>query len=198
MSDTSTTSANERWLARLLGGDFLLWSPNIQAEGFLHWDRIFATRTIRCGGQGKGLPRAARELAVRYTDQGRDCGIDDLMRDEHLAGLLVLQRGEILLERYALGLEPGQCWQSSSMVKSLTSTLVGCALHDGLIGSLDERLTDYLPDFAGTAYAGVTLRHLLTMSSGVNWTEDYEDLRADVAHYILPIAERRAGISRPI
>ena len=46
MSDSTHKDSNERWLARLLGGDFLLWSPNIQAEGFLHWDRIFATRRV--------------------------------------------------------------------------------------------------------------------------------------------------------
>lgn len=194
MTATSSMGERERWLARLLGGDFLLWSPTIQAEGFLHWDRIFATRTIRRGPRVQPLERAARELEVRYADQGRNCGIDDLLRDEHLAGLLVLKDGAIVLERYALGLAPGERWQSSSMVKSLASTLIGCALHDGHIGSLDESVTEHLPELAGTAYDGVTLRHLLTMSSGVGWTEDYEDLRADVAqHYILPIAERRAG-----
>jgi CubicO group peptidase (beta-lactamase class C family) len=190
----SPTESDTRWLARLLGGDFLLWSPNIQAEGFLHWDRIFATRPIRRGATVHELPRTPHELEVAFEDQGRRCGIDDLMRDEHLSGLLVLRHGEILLERYALGLTPEHRWQSSSMVKSLASTLIGVALHDGLIASLDDPMTRYLPDFAGTAYEGVTLRHLLTMSSGIDWTEDYENLRADVAeHYIKPIAERRAG-----
>lgn len=190
----TTPQSNERWLARLLGGDFLLWSPNIQAEGFLYWDRIFATRRIRRGAQISALKRSARELAVRFTDQGRSCDLNDLMRDEHLSGLLVLHHGEIVLERYALGLTAAHCWQSSSMVKSIASTLVGAALHEGLIHSLDDSLTDYLPDFAGTAYVGVTLRQLLTMTAGIDWREDYEDLTADVAqHYIKPIAERRAG-----
>ncbi len=63
--------SNERWLARLLGGDFLLWSPNIQAEGFLHWDRIFATRTIPRGSRVHELPAAGRALDVRFEDQGR-------------------------------------------------------------------------------------------------------------------------------
>lgn len=194
MRDHDQSESEARWFARLLGGDFLLWSPNIQAEGFLHWDRIFATRTIPRGTGVCELPRAARELDVRYTDQGRDCGIPELMQDEHLSGLLVLKDGVIQLERYALGLTPTTRWQSSSMVKSLTSTLIGAALHDGLIGSLDDPMTRYLPDFAGTAYEGVTVRHLLSMTSGIDWTEDYEDLKADVAeHYIKPIAERRSG-----
>ncbi len=125
------------------------------------------------------------------------CNTDDLMRDEHLSGLLVLHHGKMLEERYALALIATQRWQSSSMVKSIASTLIGAALHDGLIKSLDDPMTKYLPDFAGTAYEGVTVRHLLNMTSGIDWTEDYEDLLADVAeHYIKPIAERRAGYIR--
>jgi CubicO group peptidase (beta-lactamase class C family) len=194
MSDQPKPESDTRWLARLLGGDFLLWSPTIQAEGFLHWDRIFATRRIPRGARVCALPRAPRELDVRYVDQGRTCDTDDLMRDEHLSGLLVLKDGEIMLERYALGLSPTERWQSSSMVKSIASTLIGAALHDGLIGSLDDAMTKYLPDFAGTAYDGVTIRHLLSMTSGIDWTEDYEDLNADVSrHYIKPIAERQPG-----
>ena len=194
MTTSIQTETDQRWLARLLGGDFLLWSPNIQAEGFLYWDRIFATRAIRRGAKVSAFTYAEHELDVRFADQGRSCDVNDLMRDEHLSGLLVLKHGEIQLERYALGLTPDLRWQSSSMVKSITSTLIGAAVYDGLIPSLDDPMTKYLPDFAGTAYDGVTVRHLLTMTSGINWGEDYEDLNADVArHYIKPIAERRAG-----
>src|SRR5262249_10450174 len=149
--------SNERWLARLLGADFLLWSPTIQAEGFLRWDRIFATRPIPRGKRVSDFKRAARELDVRFQDQGRTCDTNDLMRDEHLSGLLVLKRGEILLERYALGLNPELRSPCSSMVSSLASSLIGAALHDRLIGSLDDAMTKYLPDFAGTAYDGVTV-----------------------------------------
>ena len=193
---TAKTSAEprDRWLARLLGTDFLLWSPNIQVEGFLYWDRIFATRPIRRGSQVFELPRAAQDIDVQFEDQGRRCDINDLMRDEHLSGLIVLQKSEILLERYAFGLTPELRWQSSSMVKSLTSTLIGAALYEDLIGSLDDEMTHYLPEFAGTAYEGVTLRHLLSMTSGIDWTEDYENMNADVQeHYIKPIAAREPG-----
>jgi len=194
MSGTQESNAHTRWLARLLGTDFLLWSPNIQAEGFLHWDRIFATRRVPRSSQPIGLARAAQELDVSFQDHGRNCNIDDLMRDEHLSGLLVLKDGEIQLERYALGLTPELRWQSSSMVKSITSTLIGAALHDGLIKDLDVPITDILQDFAGTAYTDVTVRHLLTMTSGIDWTEDYEEMTADVQHhYIKPIAEREPG-----
>lgn len=183
-----------RWLQRLLGADFLLWSPNIQAEGFLHWDEIFATRVVKAPATPTPLPRAAREIDITFDDNGRTCTIDDLFVDEHLSGLLVLKDGEIVLERYALGLSPEGRWQSSSMVKSITSTLIGAAIHDGLIPDIDTPAKTFVPELADTAYDDVTIKHLLQMSSGVSWTEDYEDLRADVAEgYIKPIAERRAG-----
>lgn len=184
-----------RWLAGLLGTDFLLWSPHIQAEGFLHWERIFATRKIACGPQASPLTESGEQLEVRYEHLGRVRDVDDLMRDEHLSGLLVLRGDEVLVERYALGLDRTSTWQSSSMVKSLTSTLVGAAMHDGLIGSLDEFVTSHIPELKGTSYEGVTLRHLLTMTSGTSWTENYEDLRADVVQkYLKPVAERRPGV----
>lgn len=193
MTDSANDETNERFLARLLGGDFLLWSPNIQAEGFLNWDRIFATRTINCG-TAKPLEIADRELEVRYKDQGELRDIDDLMMDEHVSGLLVVKDEKIVVERYGMGLTVGGRWQSSSMVKSLTSCLIGAAIQDGLIASVDDPVVRHLPDFAGTAYEEVTIRHLLTMSSGIDWSENTDDLHSDVAqHYIKVIAARRRG-----
>lgn len=193
MTDHTHCQTNEEFLARLLGGDFLLWSPNIQAEGFLNWDRIFATRTI-AHGTPKPLARSAIELDVTYEHNAEQWGIDDLIRDEHVSGLLVVKDETIMLERYAMGLTADRRWQSSSMVKSLTSCLIGAAIHDGLIASVDDPVTHYLDDFAGTAYQDVTIRHLLTMSSGIEWSENTDDLHSDVAeNYIKIIAARAKG-----
>jgi CubicO group peptidase (beta-lactamase class C family) len=194
MNTQRERSASERWLATLLGTDFLLWSPNIQAQGYLHWQRIFATRAIPAGSPIL-FPEATKPLDVKYRHGGQTRTIENLMAADHLSGLLVVHDGEIKLERYALGLERDLTWQSSSMVKSLTSILVGAAIHDGYLGSLDERVVDYVPELvANLAYRDVTLRHLLQMSSGVLFNEDYTDRRADVnERYLKPIAQRRAG-----
>jgi CubicO group peptidase (beta-lactamase class C family) len=69
------------------------------------------------------------------------------------------------------------------MAKSLTGTLVGAAIRDGAIGGVDDLVTRYLPELAGSAYDGVTVRQLLTMTSGARWNESYSDPRADVARY---------------
>jgi len=192
--ERQSKETTEQWLARLLGVDMLLWSPNVQREAFLHLERIFATRPIKHGATPSELIDVGEPLRIEYTDYGKACSVDDLMRDEHLSGLIVVKDNKVFLERYAMGLARDARWQSSSMVKSIASTLVGAAVHDGLIGSLDDRITAYLPYFSGSAYEKVTIRHLLTMSSGTNWVEDYNDINSDVnRHYIKPIAERRPG-----
>jgi CubicO group peptidase (beta-lactamase class C family) len=70
---------------------------------------------------------------------------------------------------------------SFSVGKSVTSTLIGAAIKDGKIKSLDALVTDYLPGLRGSAYEDVTIRNLLTMTSGVKWNEDYADPASDVA-----------------
>lgn len=181
----------DQFIRRHMAGDFLLWSPNIQAEAFLNWDRIWATRTI-ARGIPKPLPQAANPLDITFERGGRILTINDLMRWEFVSGLLVVKDGEIKLERYAMGLNAKRCWQSSSMVKSLAAILIGAAVQDGAIRSIGQPITDYLPEFRDTSYEGVTIMDLLQMASGVEWIENTDDLKTDVAeHYIKVIAARR-------
>lgn len=193
MEKTVDGEQTNEFIRRHMAGDFLLWSPNIQAEAFLNWDRIWATRTIR-----KGVPQplavADAPLDITFESDGKTLTIDDLMRWEFASGVLIVKDGEIKLERYAKGLNPERCWQSSSMVKSLAAILIGAAVQDGAIKSIEQPITDYLPEFKSTAYEGVTILDLLHMASGVEWIENTDDLQTDVAeHYIKAIAARRPG-----
>lgn len=102
------------------------------------------------------------------------------MASSHVTGLIVLQHGRIRLERYGSGRGPADRWTTFSVAKSVTSTLVGCAIRDGYIRSLDDPVTRYLPQLKGSAYDGVTIAQLLAMRSGVRWDEDYADPASDV------------------
>ncbi|MDP3405123.1 MAG: serine hydrolase domain-containing protein [Brevundimonas sp.] len=126
-----------------------------------------------------------------------DLDLDAFMQAERVAGLLVIHRGQVRLERYGLGLTPADHWGSFSMTKSLTSTLVGAALSDGTIRSTGDLVTDYLPDLAGGAYDGVTVAQVLTMTSGVRWNEDYTDPASDAAQFYLtpPPADADATVA---
>ena len=73
--------------------------------------------------------------------------------------------------------------RTSAAAKSVTSTLVGAALRDGYIRSMDDKVSDYIPQMKGSAYDAVSIRQLLTMTSGVRWNEDYADPNSDVARF---------------
>ena len=110
-------------------------------------------------------------------------GIDEYLRQQNTAGLVILQDGRVRFERYGLGFDAAGRWTSFSVAKSFTSTLVGAAIQDGHIKNLEDKVSAYLPGLRGSAYDDVTVRQLLTMSSGVRWNEDYEDPEADVAQF---------------
>lgn len=110
-------------------------------------------------------------------------GVDEYMASQRTAGLLILQDGKIRFERYGLDFDAQGRWTSFSVAKSFTSTLVGAAIQDGYINSLEDSVSDYISDLRGSAYDDVTIRQLLSMSSGVRWNEDYEDPNSDVAQF---------------
>ncbi|MCH8685171.1 serine hydrolase domain-containing protein [Pedomonas mirosovicensis] len=169
----------------------LFWTPDEQRFGYSHMERLFPGQVVARGKTIRPLPRAGQELAVRYSYNGAPWDTARFMANNDVAGLLVLHDGRIVLERYGLGLDEKGRWTSFSMAKSVTSTLIGAALKDGAIKSLDEPVTRYLPALKGTAYDGATLRHLLTMTSGVRWNENYADPQSDV-NRLARIAEAAA------
>jgi CubicO group peptidase (beta-lactamase class C family) len=96
-----------------------------------------------------------------------------------VASLLILKNDKVVFEDYELGTGPLTLWPSFSMAKSVSSTLVGAAVQQGLIKSLDDPMTQYLPEMKGGAYEGVTIRNVLQMASGVKWDETYTDPKSD-------------------
>lgn len=107
--------------------------------------------------------------------------VDAYMKAQRTAGLVIVQDGKIRLEKYGLDFDGNGKWTSFSVAKSFTSTLVGAAIKDGYIKSLDDKVTVYIPEMKGSAYDDVTVAQLLTMTSGIKWNEDYEDPKSDVA-----------------
>lgn len=109
--------------------------------------------------------------------------VDAYMAGQRSAALLVVHDGKLRLERYGLDFDAAGRWTSFSVAKSLTSTLVGAAVKDGFIQSLDDKVSVYIPELKGSAYDDVSVRQLLTMTSGVKWNEDYADPNSDVAKF---------------
>jgi CubicO group peptidase (beta-lactamase class C family) len=174
------------------GEDFLLLSPTEQAYAYRNVDRMFVTRAIRRGTTVLSLQRG-EEISPHYQADGKTHGVDGYFGRANVAGLLVIRNERIVLERYALGLEENIRWSSMSMIKSLTSTLIGAALQQGAITSLDDAVSKYIPALRGCAYDAVTVRHLITMSSGVRWNEDYTDRNSDVNRYSKSLGDKVPG-----
>lgn len=179
--------------------------PDLQVNTFRNIDRLFPTRTVPRGPQLRELPRRERSLAsFRFTSDGQEYDLYDVVSLNRVSGLLVLKDGEVALERYFLGNTEQTRWMSMSVVKSVCGMLIGAAIQDGLIGSIDDPVTRYLPQLQGSAYAGVSVRHLLQMTSGVAWNEAYTDpasdrrrmLEAQIAQRPGAILELMAGLPR--
>jgi len=164
-----------------------------QAATFPNQDQVWPHRVIRRGDAVRPLPPHARSLAELTFEVGDiRFSLSDYMARRRTAGLLILKDGEIALERYGVESGPETLWPSFSTAKSMTSTLCGAALHDGAIGSLDDRCDLYLPQLRGSAYKGVTVRNVLRMCSGVAWSEE-DDGRSGVGGLSGALASRRAG-----
>ena len=132
-------------------------TPENQAPTFRNQDQVWPVRVIRRGDAVRPLPPHARSLAdLTFEVGGVRLGLSDHMARRRTAGLLILKHGEIALERYGMGNGPESRWTSMSTAKSITATLVGAALHDGAIGSLDDRLRA-IP--AAAARLGLRGRH---------------------------------------
>jgi len=166
---------------RAAAATILFWSDAERDANFKRMEQIFPVHVVKAGGAihplSAGLPLPISDAAVNaYMEEGR------------VAGLIVLQDGKVRLERYARGFDASARWTSFSVAKSFSSTLVGAAIHDGYIKSVDDPVTAYIPELAGSAYDGVTVAQLLTMTSGARWNEDYTDPKSDVASmYAKPV-----------
>lgn len=164
----------------------LTWPPALREQYIAALDTFFLTRTVKAGPRPHVLDRG-QPLAAFEPGGARADYLSAFMADQRVRGILVVHDGTVRLERYVAPHSPATRWNSFSVSKSITSTLVGTALKDGAIKSLDDDVTRYIAVLRGSAYEGVTVRQLLTMTSGVKWNEDYTDMNSDVARmYALP------------
>ncbi len=159
----------------------LFWTVDQRDSAFRAMEKLVKVNDIAKGDAVYPLPQGT---PIKLTQD-----VDAYIKAQRNAGLIIIQDGKIRLEKYALDYSKEGRWTSFSVAKSLTSTMVGAAVRDGYIKSLDDKVTVYMPDLKGSAYDDVSVRQLLTMTSGVKWNEDYTDPKSDVALFNLHKAE---------
>lgn len=158
--------------------DLLFWSVPQRDAAFRALDRLSVLAKWRV------VPAAAKPLPLPQGPPLKlKLDVDAYLAGQRMAGLVIVHDGKVRLERYGLGFDSAGRWTSFSVAKSITAVLVGAALRDGHIRSIDDKVSDYIPQMKGSAYDEVSIRQLLTMTSGVRWNESYADANSDVARF---------------
>ncbi|MHA7845095.1 serine hydrolase domain-containing protein [Serratia sp. D1N4] len=161
--------------------DMLTWNQQQRVVGFRNNYRSYAGEVFKAG-KAAPIARDVRDLsAVSYQYQGQKYALSDYLQRNDVTGMMVIKEGKIVWEHYAKGNTDTTLWTSRSVGKSVVSTLVGIALKEGKIASLDDQIVKYNPDVRGTAWEQVTLRQLMQHTSGVTWGEDYTNPKSDFA-----------------
>jgi len=176
----------------LLDGNVL---PDTEVAMLSHSDKLFPVHVVFRKGSVRSLPAAPEKLGnVHFQSGGREYDLFDYITSNRVAGLLVLKDGKIAFEDYELGTGPKTHWASFSIAKSVSCTLLAVALKQGLIKSLDEPVTRYVPALKGGVYDDVSIRNILQMASGVKWNETYTDPNSDQRKVASLRLEQKPGV----
>ena len=152
-----------------------------QYENFARIRDMYPTTTLKASSNPYDFPDGdAVLLPVKYDFNGESLSVQDFLTLTDTSALLILEDGKVRFEEYYLTGGRDVNWLSMSVAKSFVSTLVGIALQEGLIESVEAPITQYVPELAGSAYDGVAIVDVLEMSSGAAWNEDYADPESDV------------------
>jgi len=168
------TFGTEAQQSEVEGVDPTLWfqlqHEDKRADLFTHWERVHPHRVLRGAETPRVYERNTRSVdEVTYELDGQRHTLSHYLEKANISGLMVLRDGEVRLEFYGKGLDARSRNHVWSATKSFTSTLVGMALFEGKISSLDDTVEGYAPQFKGTAYGETSVRHLLMMSSGIDY-----------------------------
>lgn len=148
-------------------------------DNFSNMDRAFLTRTLSVD-MGDDWVEATQALPETVDINGTERNLSEVLNELDTTSLVIIRDGELIHESYYRDTGPDDLRISWSVAKSFMSGLYGSALESGNIGSLDDEITQYVPELAGTAYEGASLRNILNMSSGIRYNEDYLDQSSDI------------------
>ena len=147
---------------------------DVSSLAFRNMDTLFTTRTVPRSGPVWKLPQADRPLDIGYSWQGQRYTAQQFLERTYTNALLVMKNGRIVNEIYRNATGEHSRFIGWSMTKSVTAVLIGCALAEGRIDSLDTPISRYLPELKGGGYEGVSIRHVMQMRSGVEYEERYD------------------------
>ena len=159
-----------------------LYNEKTIARNFINIDNIFSNISGPIPASEKPYIFEIKDfnLPEKYSFEGEELDLKEGLSHFHTDGLIILHDGKMLFEDYWNGNTKDSKHISFSVAKSYLSALFGIAIDEGLIESIDDNVTKYLEDFAGTGYEDVKIKNLLQMSSGIEFNEDYADPNSDI------------------
>ena len=161
-----------------------LYTGEVQHDVFPHTKDLYPSRTMAASVSPFAFPDGDPvELPETFVFEGEKRSAQGFLEGTDTVALLLLKGGAICFERYMLTGGPDVHWMSFSVAKSFVSALIGIAIEQGHIGSIEESITQYVPSLSRSAYNGVRIKDVLQMSSGARWNEDYSDPDADIHGY---------------
>jgi CubicO group peptidase (beta-lactamase class C family) len=179
-------------IAVLLGAGFLyirnsdwwtpitLFSDKTRVENFRNFHTLFPAEPINPSESVWEFPKDLKDLPESYEFEGKTKNIQAFLDETWTTGLLIARGERLLSEKYFKAYDEHSLATSFSLAKSVISSLIGIAIDQGYIASVEDRVDTYLPEFRDTAYGAVSIQHLLTMSSGIGFDEDYDSFTSDL------------------
>ncbi len=157
-----------------------LFEPDRIVHNFQNMDELFDARVIGRSDDILEFDRGHYALPTSFEHRGRSYDTEAFLEQLVTTGLIIVQDDTILYERYAHGHEPAGQHIAWSVSKSFVSALFGIAVDEGHFPDLSQPVSEILPELVGSGYDGVPIEHVLEMSSGVRFNEDYGDPFSDI------------------
>jgi len=157
-------------------------------------EETFPTRRVATVSRPSPLGTGAARFPLKYTAGSQTYGFADFVERDAASAIVILKHGKLVYEGYFHGADPQDLFISFSSGKSIVSTLVGLAVSEGAIGSVDDPVIRYLPEVRGSAYEHASIRNVLEMSSGTSYDEEYDSPTSDIATFATIVAQSQGGL----
>lgn len=155
--------------------------------------KIFPSRSIENSSATFTFPVASKgKVPKELTIKDKTYPFEQLLKDNKTVAFLIIQNDTIQYENYWYNYDKASIVPSFSMAKSVTSILIGCAIDEQLIQSVNEPITNYIPELKANGFEEVTIEHLLQMTSGLRFNESYFNPFGHAATFYYGLNLRRA------